>query len=112
MTKLEDNYWKRLCDKEQENKVLKEEITWWSNRFKAVERDNRQLKELCDRYEEEHNKEFKIWLQEQKVLAELEEWLKNKIDNFGDGVRDTILHEQMTISIIYDYIQELKEKYK
>ncbi len=29
---------------EEELKSANEEITWWSNRFKAVERDNRQLK--------------------------------------------------------------------
>lgn len=36
-----------LLEKEnlqQENKQLKEDIIWWTNRFRAVERDNRNLK--------------------------------------------------------------------
>ena len=33
----------------QENKELKDSITWWSNRFKAIERDNRVLKEKINK---------------------------------------------------------------
>ncbi len=42
------------------------------------------------------------------IINELDTFLKNKIDNFKEDVKDTILHEQITISIIYDYLQELK----
>ena len=36
---------KAYKDLQVELKSANEEITWWSNRFNAVERDNRQLKE-------------------------------------------------------------------
>ena len=72
MTKLEDNYWKRLCDKEQENKVLREEITWWSNRFKAVERDNRKLREKINKAIE--------YIKEHNVLAVNKEYLPSEIE--------------------------------
>ena len=42
------------------------------------------------------------------IINELEKWLKSKIDYFDKTAKDTILHEQMVILIIYDYLQELK----
>lgn len=51
-------------------------------------------------------------MNKEKILDELEKYLKGLIDNFDDNVRDTIFHEQLAIEMIYDYIQELKEKYK
>ena len=89
-----------------------EQLEIADKKINDLQQENKKLKKLCNKYEEEHKKEFNTWLQGQKVLKDLEEWLKNKIDNFDNGVKDTILHEQMTISIIYDYIQLLKEKYK
>lgn len=37
----------------------------------------------------------------------LREWLKNKIDNFQDDVSEPILHEQMTVRVIYEYMENL-----
>lgn len=37
----------------------------------------------------------------------LREWLKNKIDNFQDDVSEPILHEQMTMRVIYEYMENL-----
>lgn len=42
------------------------------------------------------------------IITELDTFLKNKIDNFDKDVKDTILHEQMTIKVIYDYLQIVK----
>lgn len=42
------------------------------------------------------------------IINELEKWLKSKIDYFDKTAKDTILHEQMAIRVIYDYLQELK----
>ena len=49
---------------EQEVKELNESITWWQNRFNAVERDNRSLQEKIDKAIEciEEAKEFWITL--------------------------------------------------
>lgn len=77
-----------------------------------LENENKQLKELCNKYEEEHKKEFNTWLQGQKVLAELEEWLKTI-------VKYETLHKSGYMTVrgewgeeILDKIQKLKEKYK
>ena len=74
-------------------------------RIDILNNENKQLKELCDKYEEEHKKEFNTWLQEQKVLTELEEWLKIERINNAFIDEDTIMEVQLKI-------QELKEKYK
>ena len=42
------------------------------------------------------------------IINELDTFLKNKIENFDKDVKDTILHEQMTIRAIYDYLQIVK----
>ena len=39
----------------------------------------------------------------------LREWLKNKIDNFQDDVSEPILHEQMTMRVIYEYMENLNK---
>ena len=39
---------------------------------------------------------------------ELEEYLKGLIDNFKEDVSTPILHEQLTIEMIYEYMQEIK----
>ena len=84
---------------------------YW-NRIMKLEQENQQLKELCNKYEEEHKKEFNTWLQGQKVLAELEEWLKTI-------VKYETLHKSGYMTVrgewgeeILNKIQELKEKYK
>ena len=84
---------------------------YW-NRIMKLEQENQQLKKLCDKYEEEHKKEFNIWLQGQKVLKDLEEKLNQEI---ADGRSE----ENIWLMGVYDYakeilllIQELKEKYK
>lgn len=37
----------------------------------------------------------------------LKEWLGNLIDNFQEDVSIPILHEQMTIRLVYEYIENL-----
>ena len=37
----------------------------------------------------------------------LREWLKNLIDNFQEDVSTPILHEQMTIRLVYEYMENL-----
>ena len=43
---LQGKYAEKL---EKENQELNDSITWWTNRFKAVERDNRELHEKIDK---------------------------------------------------------------
>lgn len=54
---------------------------------------------------EEKDKEIKRL---NNIINEIDTFLKNKIDNFDKDVKDTILHEQMTIRVIYDYLQLVK----
>ena len=37
----------------------------------------------------------------------LREWLENLIDNFQEDVSTPILHEQMTIRLVYEYMEYL-----
>lgn len=46
-------------------------------------------------------------IQLQSNWNSLREWLKNKIDNFQDDVSEPILHEQMTMRVIYEYMENL-----
>ena len=43
------------------------------------------------------------------IISELEKWLKGLIDNFDESVSEPILHEQMTIRLVYDYLENLKQ---
>ena len=56
----------------------------------------------------EHDERGKEIERLNNIINELEKWLKNKIDNFDRIVLDTTYHEQITIQLIYDYLQELK----
>ena len=42
-----------ITNLQQEIKEANDSITWWTNRFKAVERDNRELKQENERLKEE-----------------------------------------------------------
>lgn len=42
-------FWNYITNLQQEIKEANDSITWWTNRFKAVERDNRELKEEIER---------------------------------------------------------------
>lgn len=44
------------------------------------------------------------------IINELEEWLKGLIDNFNEDVSPLVLHEQMTIRLIYEYLNILKNQ--
>lgn len=43
------------------------------------------------------------------IINGLEKWLKGLIDNFNEDVSTSVLHEQMTINLVYDYLENLKE---
>lgn len=39
----------------------------------------------------------------------LKKWLKGLIDNFQEDVSTPILHEQMTIKLVYEYMEGLEK---
>lgn len=68
-----------------------------------LEQENKQLKELTDKYEEEHKTTFETWLKEINILTELEEWLKYQFEHTS---------QQNNYYSVLEEIQELKEEYK
>lgn len=57
----EENEYSDYC-----NEQLRKKIANLEYKIKKAEEDNKQLKELCDKYEEEHNTTFQEWLKELK----------------------------------------------
>ncbi len=80
---------------------LKEDLTY------AQQRNKHQKQQLAN-YKKVHEKDLKEIERLNNIINELDTFLKNKIDNFDKDVKDTILHEQMTIRVIYDYLQMVK----
>lgn len=88
-----------------------------------LQQENKQLKELCDKYEEEHKTTFETWLKGQKVLNELQEWLKEEQERYRDYLstrpeNDSEYNSKYAtqcglaqVDVILDKIQELRNKY-
>lgn len=57
----EENEYSNYC-----NEQLRKKIANLEYKIKKAEENNKQLKELCDKYEEEHNTTFQKWLKELK----------------------------------------------
>lgn len=101
-----------------------EQLEIADKKINDLQQENKQLKELCNKYEKEHKKEFNTWLQGQKVLKNLEEWLKEEQERYRDYLstrpkNDSEYNSKYAtqcalsqVDIILDKIQELKEKYK
>lgn len=92
-----------ITNLQEELKSANESISWWQNRFNAVEKQNNRLKgenqdikdtlqdkldyighlkELCDKYEEEHNTKFNEWVfdkRENEKLTQGVTLLTNKL---------------------------------
>ena len=72
---------KSIKDLKERNDKLANQYRLRDIRCVHLEHENNKLKELCDKYEEEHNTTFIKWQNTIKVLDELEKWLikyKNK----------------------------------
>lgn len=66
------------------------------------------LSDLYNQIEYELRDDYNDSLEQlQSNWNSLREWLENKIDNFQDDVSEPILHEQMTIRVIYEYMENL-----
>ena len=57
-----------------DSKTLREEpqvlTRWIDPTIEKLQQENKQLKELCNKYEEEHSNEFKIWKEERHELLD------------------------------------------
>lgn len=82
--------------------------------MKLFNKDNLPSSEAI-RYAEEQTKVYKqqvikatnYYIKLQSNWNSLREWLKNLIDNFQEDVSTPILHEQMTIRLVYEYMENL-----
>ena len=91
-----------------EIETLNESITWWSNRFNAVERDNRELRKEIERLnkkledlEKLNNANYQSFIETNKIIIELEKWLNEEYDA-------TIFDYHNAIEDVLNKLQELK----
>ena len=75
--------------------------------FEELLEENKQLKELCNKYEEEHKTTFETWINQKKILIELELWLSQEQLDRADNIGIYALYEK-----VIRKVSELKEKYK
>jgi len=71
----EENEYFNHCDEEKRKKITNLEY-----KIERLEEDNKQLKELCNKYEEEHSTTFQIWKYNKDTYKEENERLNNIID--------------------------------
>ena len=90
-------------DYEEEIENLKESITWWTNRFNAVERDKRELKKEIERLKEElkytipiveHNKTITKHLKEIERLHSIIKEVREYIDKFIKANYEDIFNQE------------------
>ena len=114
---LDKETWKELLDyitnlqEENEysnhcNEELRKKITNLEYKIERLEEDNKQLKDLCDKYEEEHSTTFEEWKKDIKIIDELEKWL---IDNIEYGDDDYYDMKAMGVESALNKLKELKE---
>ena len=85
------------CDKltnlQQEIKEANDSITWWTNRFKAVERDNRKLQQRIAGLEAENEtlrSDFKNQVEYTNKIAEENERLNKRNEEIYKGYRAVV----------------------
>ena len=47
-----------------------------------LQKENKKLKDLCDKYEEEHNTTFIEWQKDINIIDELEKYLKKQMEYY------------------------------
>ena len=74
-------------------------------RYDKIKKENERLKELCDKYEEEHNTEFKIWKDERYQLLDIKsrnEKAYNYLDKFIPNEYGVLLTERQ-----WEYVKKI-----
>ena len=69
--------------------------------IKKLTKDNEKLKDLCDKYEKEHQTTFNEWLDDRKKLKEFENWLDLAIEIYNNV-------DLKTLQLVKNKLQELK----
>jgi len=69
---------------------------------KMLEQENKQLKELCNKYEEEHKTTFETWLKDIEKIDKAIEYIKHA-QNYGLGtVRNPYVKGEDLLEILGD----------
>jgi hypothetical protein len=71
------------------------------NDIKLLQEENKKLKELCDKYEEEHKTTFEEWKKDINIIDELEKYLK-------ENESDEDNCNTITYTELLDKLNELK----
>lgn len=69
--------------------------------IKKLTKDNEKLKELCDKYENEHQTVFKEWLEDKQKMLEFENWLNVAIEIYNNVDLETLI-------LVKNKLQELR----
>lgn len=96
----EENEYSNHCNEE-----LRKKITNLEYKIERLEEENKKLKELCDKYEEEHKTTFIEWQKDINIIDELEKWL---IDNIEYGDDDYYDMKAMGVESALNKLKELK----
>ena len=68
---------------------------------------NKELKELCNKYEEEHKTVFERWKKGIKIIDELEKYLKEQVFNRAGSSIDLAIENHSYCKVL-DKLNELK----
>lgn len=61
----------------------------------SYKEENEQLKDLCDKYEEEHKTTFEEWKKDINIIDELEKYLEYRLSCSINGIRDDEIKKVM-----------------
>ena len=109
--KILDNTYVMLCDKDyitnlqenargQVNDYFKDKYADEVLKNANLQEENQKLKELCDKYEEEHSNEFKIWKDERSQLIDY----KSRNEKYEKVINE--IKEKIDDYFGYDYENE------
>lgn len=70
-----------------------------------LQEENKRLKELCDKYEVEHNTAFKLWTMKTEEIPTYEE--KKELQNRIDKVLKSLIRKQNGFGVITSVIDEI-----
>ena len=82
----------------------KERLDILKERLDDLFTENQRLKQLCDRYEKEHNNEFKEWQKATKRIDKAVEYIDNYINQFN-GVYPTVDMRYLDLHKLLDILK-------
>ena len=84
-----------------EKNCLEESITAYDEKDKEIER----LKDLCDKYEEEHKTTFEEWKKAINIIKEVREYIQDRYD--GEVLTHTF--DKDNVGELLDILKEVSE---